>query len=286
VGLLSILAVLSAQVSPLTIQGPGAVWCGEENFYSLQSPVPSGDFRWRLEWKASGGSPQSWEGDANQPILNLVFPDDPGPHRLWVLAGDGTISNQLDIEALPLNPREPFEKPLVVSVPPLPAAPTMERSRLTGDPGSLPFRAPVPALPVPVTGPLRSTALPSPANDPAEPGTTGSLPIVILPNEDGILDVAAAGEPVDRDAIPNPFRVRYRPRLQVREVPVTIGLVLVGSNPAGGTAVINGRLYSPGDLLEGMTIAAITADTIELTQGNLLLRLPVQDKPVSLRLLR
>ena len=42
----------------------------------------------------------------------------------------------------------------------------------------------------------------------------------------------------------------------------------------------------PETVFEGMTVAAIAADTIDLTQGNLLLRLPVQDKPVTLRLPR
>jgi hypothetical protein len=63
-------------------------------------------------------------------------------------------------------------------------------------------------------------------------------------------------------------------------------LVLVGDKPADCSAIINGRLYSPGDTLEGMSIAVIGAETVELRQRNLIVRVPVEDKPAILRLPR
>ena len=75
---------------------------------------------------------------------------------------------------------------------------------------------------------------------------------------------------MEDDLVPNPFRVRYHPQPQTRNVPLAIDLVLVGDKPADCSAIINGRLYSPGDTLEGMSIAVIGAETVELRQRNLI----------------
>ena len=114
-------------------------------------------------------------------------------------------------------------------------------------------------------------------------------PVVVLPNADGVLDLAGAIQAQVLDAVPNPFRVRYHPAAQICEVPVEISAVLIGTDPTEASAIINGKLYSPGDRLEGLRITSIAADILELRQGDILLRLPVEDetqRPWKIRLSR
>jgi hypothetical protein len=126
-------------------------------------------------------------------------------------------------------------------------------------------RAPVPALP---------------------PSAEADALVVLMPNSDGVLDEASVASVGDSDSIPNPFRVRYRPPLPLREVPITIDSILIGTRPDQDAAVINGRLYSPGETLDGMRVSAISTEAVDLRHNQLLLRIPVQDGPVTLRLSR
>jgi hypothetical protein len=119
---------------------------------------------------------------------------------------------------------------------------------------------------------------------PAVPAETA--PAVVLPNADGVLDLAGAIQAQAFDAIPNPFRNRYHPARQILELPLAITVVLVGPPPAVPSARVNGELYSLGDKFEGLTIAAITADTLELRQGDIRVRVPIQDLAPKLRLIR
>jgi hypothetical protein len=111
---------------------------------------------------------------------------------------------------------------------------------------------------------------------------------VLAPNADGILDLAAVparGETVE--GITNPFRVRWQPPRPARETSVAIGAVLIGDGrPDATSAVINGSVYSPGDRFEGLSIAAIGSDAIELRAEGIRVRLPVREAPLILRLAR
>jgi hypothetical protein len=164
--------------------------------------------------------------------------------------------------------------PALSAAPAVPGIPTMKAADLfaLADAETGP-RPPVPAVPAP----------PPPAGAPEAPPDAS---IIIQPNPDGILDLAAIGdgETAARDS--NPFRVRYHPPAQAREMPLAVESVLVGARPADASAVINGDLYSPGDRLAEMTIAAISPDTLELRRGALLLKIPVQERPTLLRLPR
>jgi hypothetical protein len=111
-----------------------------------------------------------------------------------------------------------------------------------------------------------------------------AVPSVILPDGEGVLDLAAAQMAQTFDAIPNPFRVRYRPAPPVREVALVISAVLIPGRPEDASAVINGRLYSPGDRLEGLKLTSIGADSLELRGDDVVVRVPVQDQPPKLRL--
>jgi hypothetical protein len=133
-----------------------------------------------------------------------------------------------------------------------------------------PPREPVPATPAPPLPPARDAG--------------PDAPIVVVPNAKGILDLAGIGQTEDSDRVPNPFRVRHRPQLQFRELPLAIGSVLVGDGAGEAAVIINGELYAAGDRLEDMAITSITADSVELRRGPILLKVPVQDQPTILRL--
>jgi hypothetical protein len=108
--------------------------------------------------------------------------------------------------------------------------------------------------------------------------------VVVVPNADGVLDLAGAVQAQIADATPNPFRVRYHPELPNAELPLAISAVLIGRSPAEPSAIVNGQLCSGGDLIQGLKITAITADMLELRQGNILLRVPIRDQVPRLRL--
>jgi hypothetical protein len=114
----------------------------------------------------------------------------------------------------------------------------------------------------------------------------GAPPLIIRPDADGVLDVAAAVQARSYDAIPNPFRIRYRPVPPIREVPLVITAVLIPARIEDASVVINGHLYSPGDTIEGLKLSAITADSLELRGDELVLRVPVLDQAPKLRLSR
>ncbi len=57
-------------------------------------------------------------------------------------------------------------------------------------------------------------------------------------------------------------------------------------DPGRGCAVVNGRLVSVGDQVEGLLVAGVTAEAIELRAGDRAVELPFQDQPVRLRLPR
>ncbi|HEX3729023.1 MAG TPA: hypothetical protein VHV47_04420 [Opitutaceae bacterium] len=123
------------------------------------------------------------------------------------------------------------------------------------------------------------------ASTPAPPRDVPLRPIVALqPGPDGIYDVAGALESEQRDAIPNPFRLRNLPKPKVREVTLAVSSVLVGSRPDESSALINGRAYACGDRIEGWKIESISADTIGLSDSRFRVRLPVTDSPTTLRI--
>jgi len=132
--------------------------------------------------------------------------------------------------------------------------------------------APVPAAPAPPPPPVRDAG--------------PDAPIVAVPNADGVLDLTGISQIEDSDRLPNPFRVRHHPAVQFRELPLAIGSVLVGDGGTEAAVIINGELYGAGDRLEDLAITSITADSVELRRGPILLKVPVQDQPTTLRLPR
>jgi hypothetical protein len=118
---------------------------------------------------------------------------------------------------------------------------------------------------------------------PPDPAPSES-PLRLVPDADGLVDLTGVGRPEPVEAVPNPFRLRYRPAGAVREVPFAVASVLVGARPRDAAAIINGAVCSPGDTVEGMTIAGISADGLDLERGGLRILLPLSDRPLRLRL--
>ena len=118
----------------------------------------------------------------------------------------------------------------------------------------------------------------------AEPVPRPPPPVIVMPNADGILDLTGIGKPAGPDDTPNPFRPRSSPPTPAREARLSVRSVLVGGGiPA---ALLNGDVVGIGETWEGMAVAAITDDAVELSQGPFLLRVPVQEEPVLIRLPR
>lgn len=109
---------------------------------------------------------------------------------------------------------------------------------------------------------------------------------IVVPNSDGVIDLAALDAADPPGALPNPFVVRYRPPTTVREVTLTIGGVLISAGAGDACVIVNGDIYSPGDSLDGLTVASIAPDAIELRTDGVRMQIPVADAPVRLRLPR
>ena len=142
--------------------------------------------------------------------------------------------------------------------------------------------------PSPLSAPtMKAADLAALAAQPPAASAPDSAPLrLIVPNADGVLDLATAGQVESTDRIPNPFRTKHPPPRPFREVTLTVTAVLVGDKAGNATAMVNGRVYAAGDAIEGLTVAAITADAIELRTDRLRLRVPMQEQPVILRLAR
>ena len=171
---------------------------------------------------------------------------------------------------------------LIILLTPMPPEPILTSAELS----ALAAAAHAPArelLPSPPPSPAAAVSIPA-------TGGTAAATRLLVPNADGVIDVTAASLADEAARLPNPFRVRWRPASAVREIPLSIGGVLIGEDPARSSAVVNGLVYSPGDRLEGfaedLEIAAITAEAIELRAGGYRARLPVQDAPLTLRIPR
>jgi len=119
-----------------------------------------------------------------------------------------------------------------------------------------------------------------------DPAAESGPVLVVLPGPDGIVDVAGAELSEEAAALPNPFRRRYRASPKTRDIAVRIEAVVSGGGPEPAAAVINGNPYAPNEEFEGMAIASIGPDVVELRRGRTLARLPVQEAPLVLRLNR
>lgn len=142
--------------------------------------------------------------------------------------------------------------------------------------------------PAPPVAPLPEVKVPAapPPAQPAAPAPVVALPVPVAapqtwltPNADGVIDLAVAeappGEPV------NPFAVRRTAPESVREVSLRVGGTVAGTRPC---ALINDRIVQAGESIESLTLDRVESGAAFLRAGSRLLRLPVDAKPVRVRL--
>lgn len=98
-----------------------------------------------------------------------------------------------------------------------------------------------------------------------------------MPNADGILDLAALRTGDEA----NPFAVRAVAADAVREFSLRIDGIVHG---AVSCAVVNGRTVQAGDRLESLDVVKIERAALLLRHGAELLRVPLSEKPVRIRL--
>lgn len=122
---------------------------------------------------------------------------------------------------------------------------------------------------------------PKPAEPSPAPETTLEERVAMLaPNAEGLIDlVAAAGSPATDEV--NPFAVRSQPGETGREVNLHVSGLILGKNPC---ALVNGRPLEPGETIEGLVLVRIIEGAAIFQHGSHLLRLPVAEKPVKIRL--
>ncbi len=143
-------------------------------------------------------------------------------------------------------------------------------AKLAGTNGAAPPPAVIPPPPEPSPQPRPAPVSPAPPPEPT-----------LAPNADNVIDLVAVivaekpGEPV------NPFTVRTVPPDAMREVTLHVGGIVAGPIAC---AVINDRLVQVGEIVESLAVERIEADAVLLRHSGLLLRLPVAEKPIRVRL--
>lgn len=142
---------------------------------------------------------------------------------------------------------------------------------------------PPPTPEVPTTSRVAEKATPTPAVPASEQPTTEERETIgaLSPNAEGVIDLAAiAAQPNQGEEI-NPFAVRSLPTDAVREITLHVSGLIQGPAPC---ALVNGRPLEPGETIETLTLARIEPGAALFRHGPHLLRLPVSEKPVRLRL--
>lgn len=157
--------------------------------------------------------------------------------------------------------------------------------------------APLPQTPAQPEPPVITVIEPK-APPPAPAPTPGTLPTSVLtvlpptvppavvesalmPNADGVIDLAA----VHTDAKPgdevNPFAVRSLPPDAIHEITLRVTGLIHGATPC---ALVNGRAIQPDEAIESLTLVQVEPEAALFRHGPHLLRVPVSAQPVRLRL--
>ena len=138
-----------------------------------------------------------------------------------------------------------------------------------------PVAPPPESKPVPVPAPGAAPAV-------ANPVATESAPeSPLMPNAEGVSDLVAVSLAAKPGDTVNPFAVRVVPPESVREITVLVSGIVAGPKLC---AVLNGRLVQAGDSVESLDVERVETDAILVRHSGRLLRLPVSEKPVRLRL--
>lgn len=127
------------------------------------------------------------------------------------------------------------------------------------------------AAPAVVTKPSPLPPEPAPAPD------TKDITL-LLPNEDGVIDLVAAAALSAGETV-NPFLLR-QPLGPDRETVVTVQGIVRGEHPC---ALVNDRVLTVGDRLDALRLTRIQPDALFFEINDFTLRIPVQGGPVRVR---
>jgi len=105
--------------------------------------------------------------------------------------------------------------------------------------------------------------------------------VTLLPNADGVIamDLAFAEQPGVGEL--NPFAVRFNTKLNTRKVELKITSLAIGPH---ASVTLNKKMLSIGETYEGFKLYSIDPDGIFLRKDGFLLRIPVSDKPIQVRI--
>jgi hypothetical protein len=104
--------------------------------------------------------------------------------------------------------------------------------------------------------------------------------VTLPPSADNIIELSPALLEPQSIGMSNPFRQRYQFETQLRETKITLNGISLGPVPS---CVIGEKIYNAGDSFESFTIESIDADGIFLRKESFLLRIPMQEAPITLR---
>ena len=108
--------------------------------------------------------------------------------------------------------------------------------------------------------------------------------IVITPNADGLIDTVGLRPTEPPEGLPNPFELRWHPPVSTRELLLRVESVLLREPSSNACVCINGRIYGPGESMEGFVVSGLGGDVVELRRDRILVRIPVSERPLRLRL--
>ncbi len=137
------------------------------------------------------------------------------------------------------------------------------------------------AVPVVTAPPPRVVAQPAAIPEPAAPAPAPVTELALAPNADGVIDLAALLTATRDGEDVNPFAVRSLPADAIREITLQVQGIVGGANPC---ALINHRAVQPPDTIESLTVVRVEPDAVLLRHAGHLLRLPVAEKAVRIRL--
>jgi hypothetical protein len=105
--------------------------------------------------------------------------------------------------------------------------------------------------------------------------------ITLLPNSEGVIDMRLAVGNSIAGGSSNPFASRWTTKTTAQNLSLRISSLAIGS-PSSIT--LNGKLISVGDSYEGFRLHTVDRDGVYLQRDGFLLRVPMGEAPVQVRL--
>jgi hypothetical protein len=107
-----------------------------------------------------------------------------------------------------------------------------------------------------------------------------SLPAVEEEVKDGVIHINKITKVIN--TIANPFKKYSIKKPNSELIRITVGGLIESYNPEDSCVIINERPFSKNDLISGLLITKISNDFIILKYENHLIRIPINDNPISI----